>query len=75
MNATGKLLDGTLTPAYGRDYKTGKAAIADFEAGKDFVYHKMLDQGIVGKDDFAIGAVITIRFKQQRSLVRYTVKA
>ena len=27
----------TLTPAYGRDYKTAKAAKADFAAGKDFI--------------------------------------
>lgn len=27
----------TLTPAYGRDYKSKKAAIADFKANKDFI--------------------------------------
>lgn len=27
----------TLTPAYGRDYKSVAAAVADFEAGKDFI--------------------------------------
>ncbi len=27
----------TLTPAYGRDYKTAKDVKADFEAGKDFI--------------------------------------
>lgn len=27
----------TLTPAYGRDYKTKKEFMADFEAGKDFI--------------------------------------
>lgn len=27
----------TLTPAYGRDYKSEAAAVADFEAGKDFI--------------------------------------
>lgn len=27
----------TLTPAYGRDYTSAKAAIEDFKAGKDFV--------------------------------------
>jgi hypothetical protein len=26
----------TLTPSYGRDYKSAKAVKADFEAGKDF---------------------------------------
>ncbi len=27
----------TLTPAYGRDYKTAKAATEDFESNKDFI--------------------------------------
>lgn len=27
----------TLTPAYGRDYKTAKQAKADWKAGKDFI--------------------------------------
>ena len=27
----------TVTPAYGRDYKTAKAAKADWQAGKDFI--------------------------------------
>ena len=27
----------TLTPAYGRDYKSGKAAIQDYKDGKDFI--------------------------------------
>ena len=27
----------TVTPAYGRDYKTGTAARADWAAGKDFI--------------------------------------
>lgn len=27
-----------LTPAYGRDYKSAKAVVADWNAGKDFVF-------------------------------------
>lgn len=27
----------TVTPAYGRDYKSAKAARADWDAGKDFI--------------------------------------
>jgi hypothetical protein len=27
----------TVTPAYGRDYKSKKAALADWNAGKDFI--------------------------------------
>ncbi len=29
----------TLTPAYGRDYKSQAAIIADLKAGKDFVFN------------------------------------
>ncbi len=32
----------TLTPAYGRDYKSAKAAKADWDGGKDFVYNDMM---------------------------------
>lgn len=33
----------TVTPAYGRDYKSGKAAKEDWEAGKDFIINDMRD--------------------------------
>ena len=29
----------TLTPAYGRDYKSKKSVLADFHADKDFILH------------------------------------
>lgn len=29
----------TLTPAYGRDYKSKKEIMADIAAGKDFIYN------------------------------------
>jgi hypothetical protein len=34
----------TLTPAYGRDYRSKKAAIDDFEANKDFILNDITDQ-------------------------------
>jgi hypothetical protein len=33
----------TVTPAYGRDYKSAKAAKADWEAGKDFIVADISD--------------------------------
>jgi len=33
----------TLTPAYGRDYKSGKAAKADFYDNKDFIVADISD--------------------------------
>ena len=41
----------SLTPAYGRDYKNQKAALADWYAGKDFILHEMLQEGLVNIDD------------------------
>lgn len=46
----------TLTPAYGRDYKSKKAVQADWDAGKDFiiadVFHKY-DGKPANKQDLA----------------------
>jgi hypothetical protein len=70
-----KLTSGTLTPAYGRDYKSADAAIADFEAGKDFQFHQGLESGYVGKSDFAPGARINIRYGKLRKVTSYQVKA
>jgi hypothetical protein len=35
------MLTGSLTPAYGRDYKSKAALKADWNANKDFVFHNM----------------------------------
>lgn len=56
----------TLTPAYGRDYKTAKAVRADWEKGKDFIisnfFHK--DDGrYANKEDMArAGETAMIRY-------------
>ena len=34
----------TLTPAYGRDYKSKKAVLTDFDANKDFILNDITDQ-------------------------------
>lgn len=46
------LLTLTVSGAYGRDYKSGKAAKADWEADKDFVV-RGLGSGYVNKSDVA----------------------
>lgn len=62
-------------PAYGRDYKNGKLAKADFNAGKDF---KMLSMTVGGtycsKADFAEGVVVNIRFNSMQGLTSEKVK-
>jgi hypothetical protein len=68
------LTNGTLTPAYGRDYKSAKDAITDFENGKDFVYNSFNGSGYCGKSDFAPGARIQIRYGKLRKVTSYTTK-
>ena len=53
-------------PAYGRDYKTGKEAKADFLAGKDFILSSMV-QGypLCSIRDFSKGLTIILRYKKQ----------
>ena len=54
----------TLTPAYGRDYKSKAAAIADFNGNKDFVLNTPWGTGLVSKIDFAPGVTVNIRYKK-----------
>lgn len=61
----------TLTPAYGRDYRSSSAAIEDFEAGKDFIYHdpsSPYDGKPCSIRDFPNGGDIKIRYNNLRSL-------
>ena len=37
-------MEGSITGAYGRKYKSRKDACADWRAGKDFVYHNITSQ-------------------------------
>ena len=60
----------TLIPAYGRDYKSAKAALADWASGKDFQiaggpYTSIRDKAIL-KDMYS---GITIRYDQLRKQV------
>jgi len=56
----------TLTPAYGRDYRTAKAAKTDWLAGKDFIIADLFGKWD-GKptsiaDRESLGKFVTIRF-------------
>jgi hypothetical protein len=60
----------TLIPAYGRDYKTKAAVLADWEAGKDF-----LDSGwnrtggsYINKGDCPKGTNLNIRYAGLRKV-------
>lgn len=56
-----KLTGGTLTPAFGRDYRSKVEAEADFRAGKDFVLHSTRGSGYCSCRDFEAGASVQIR--------------
>ena len=61
----------TLTPAYGRDYKSAKAAKADWEAGKDFIIANFNDpwEGKpVNKEQLLKQSPINIRYNQLRKV-------
>lgn len=62
----------TLTPAYGRDYKSKTAILADFNAGKDFL---LQPQGLpINKAQIAPGVVVNIRYGQLRKVAVCTVE-
>ena len=64
----------TITPAYGRDYNTGTKAIADYDAGKDFILRSfnMPDKPINKPQCVAENMQVTIRYDNNRKTV--TVK-
>lgn len=66
----------TLTPAYGRDYKSIKDAKADFDANKDWIiddYFSKWDGKPVNKEQL-IGETVTLRFNQLTETTTFTVE-
>jgi len=69
----------TLTPAYGRDYKSKKAVQADLDAGKDFIIADLFhpDSGrYCNNADLKSSGVKTvmIRYNSMRSIQSFKVK-
>lgn len=60
----------TVSPAYGRDYKSARAAKEAWDAGKDFRIESLgRDMGrYVNKDDAPRGARVTIRYNRMTRL-------
>ena len=50
-------------PAYGRDYTSKKAVLADWNSGKDFRIENMQLSGYVNKDDKPADMQLNIRYK------------
>lgn len=53
----------TVTPAYGRDYKSAKAAKADWKAGKDFIINDFFSPWD--------GTACSIRDTKEQVMIRY----
>lgn len=60
----------TLIPAYGRDYKSKKEVMADWNAGKDFVVvgYGPDDGRYINKEDAPKGATLNIRYKRMTQI-------
>lgn len=61
----------TLVPAYGRDYKSGKEALADFDANKDFMLMSMYGSGLINREQIMPEEAcrwVQLRFKKQTGL-------
>lgn len=52
-----KLSGGTLTPAYGRDYKSRAEVVASLNEGHDFNYRSYNGDGYVSVRDLADGSI------------------
>ena len=52
-------------PAYGRDYKSKKALMEDWNSGKDFLTVGIGSGGYVSKNDKPAGMTLSIRYKNQ----------
>jgi len=63
----------TLTPAYGRDYKSKKEVLADWEAGKDFIANSFNGSGSVNKNDCPKGSH-QFRYKKLTQVFVHQVK-
>ena len=68
----------TVSPAYGRDYKSKAAAEKDFRDGKDFLVHNVdgrMTPRIVPCSirDMAPGVKVELRYKRMESLTFVTV--
>jgi hypothetical protein len=62
----------TLTPAYGRDYKSAKAVKADFDANKDFEVADLFSGTsgrYINKEQIPAGTRVTLRYDRLMKLV------
>lgn len=59
----------TLTPAYGRDYKSAKAVKEDWAAGKDFVVADVMDPYCgkpINREDAVKAGITTVNIRYKK---------
>lgn len=61
-----KLVGGTLTPAYGRDYKNVADIVSAFKSGEDFVLHSGNRRTYCSVRDFEEGCTVILRYANFR---------
>jgi len=62
----------TATPAYGRDYKSAKAVLLDFNSNKDFIiadYFHPSDGRYINAEQMEAGDVLAVRYDGKRKQV------
>ena len=67
-NRKGNTMYVTIVPAYGRDYKTAKAARHDWDTGKDFIISNLFhefDGKAMNKQQASPAESYSIRFDRQ----------
>lgn len=68
-----KLSEGTLTPAYERDYIHKADLIKDFRAGKDFLYNHFNGSVYCSIRDGVIGEMVKLRYNKGTKALFYTI--
>lgn len=64
----------SISPAYGRDYKSKAAVIDDFKSGKDFIIHPYnAPNTYCSIRDFAPNVIVNIRYNKLQRVAPYTV--
>jgi hypothetical protein len=67
----------TLVPSYGRDYKSKKEVLADWDANKDFTISDMgspFDGAQINKQQAKVGETFNVRFKRLQNIAVIKVK-
>lgn len=64
----------TLTPAYGREYKSKASLLVDFEANKDFLLMEMSRSVLINKEQINHDQAIVFRYGKLRKVCSHVNK-